>query len=666
MKNLKKFAFFAALVPIIFFASCDDKEDGDGDGDNNTQFQAVITELNETYSPNDTITLDLTGSTGVEYPYVTWTLPAGVTYNGTLLEDQTTIYGDFANFKKVELVAGKNGSYNITARLEQNGMFSEAYANTSVAGSITLTTVPEGFIFQDISYNDSIPDYIFVGDIIIPNVTTAASAYIVISIEKDATTTVEGTLDINNSCILIFRGKNKNTWKGLLVTGDLRGEGSLYVNGAGASAIGSYPASAMVIDKSVSSYPQIFFENTVTDAYDIHFGENVSMIDFSSYVAFASNKPIHAPISLWNSLSFVRSDGLMVLESDINTVVNFNSAIYLNTDIFIKGGLNTGVIRINGNKTIYMEENTAFITGGGQIASCTFDGYNNSTWQGIYIGTESPTWSNVTINNAGSNFITSGNVNTNVKAAVYATKLNSFKGCTITNSGGYGLYTSDKTTLHDNKSYFSDNTFTNNTLAAVSVTTKHGVFFASSTFTTPTNIAAIEVRQGDTPVAGYGHWTGLGTDNFYHFTGNLNITSQDFIVDAGANFKFNVGKGIYVTGNRVFNLIGTSTDSVIIEGTVDDRGTWMGIFIQDQVRTSFDYASINNGGGLTPIGALNPANVIINSTGTISATNSSFNSSNYYGVLIQSGATSLNFEDINFGNTFSNNLVANFLDKNAK
>ena len=111
MNNLRKFAYYALLLPTLFFTSCDDEGDGDGDGDDNTQFLAVITELNEVYAPNDVITLDLSSSTGVEYPYITWLLPAGVTYDGTLLENQTTITGDFASFKQIEIIAGKNGSY---------------------------------------------------------------------------------------------------------------------------------------------------------------------------------------------------------------------------------------------------------------------------------------------------------------------------------------------------------------------------------------------------------------------------------------------------------------------------------------------------------------------------------------------------------------------------
>ncbi len=79
---------------------------------------------------------------------------------------------------------------------------------------------------------------------------------------------------------------------------------------------------------------------------------------------------------------------------------------------------------------------------------------------------------------------------------------------------------------------------------------------------------------------------------------------------------------------------------------------------------SLDYAVINNGGSTSQFMATEKANLVLRTKGTITATNCTFENSNGYGVVVENGFSTIDFTNTAFNNTFTNNELGDFLDKN--
>ena len=676
MKNKMNRLILFTLIFSLFFVSCEKDEDS------TESLQAIISELpQEVYAPGETVLIDASQSTGAAGATAIWTIPAGVEYNDTYYEEATEVTTNFDEASSIELKMVTNGGKNPLLRLEKNGNYSETAIGFSVAGSITLTSVEEGYVFANISF-DTVPDYIIESDVTLSNCSFEddnANA-IVIAVADGVSITISGELSFgsNNLSYVTFRGVNYGDWKGLKLEGNMTGSAYLTIMGAGSSAYDTYEPAALLVNTGTFSIPDqvtIQIDNSIN--YDMYVTPNVTGIVQNGGTLYLNGDfPIHAPTALWGGFPYVNTSGIITFEGDANTQINFsNDQLYVNNDIYLKGGFATASnVQIAGSQTIYVEADKPVILGGGaSVFNVTFDGYESANWQGIYLGTDGggSSFNNVTINNAGSSPINTSAITTNVNAAVYVTQnLGGFSQNTVSNSQGYGLYLSGYGSISGNSNTdYRYNTFTDNTDAAISTIERYGMMFSNeNTYTCPTDVPAIEVNQSSQL---YFHtsdeWRGLGEGNFYYFTGNLVADNDAFLVGSGAHMKFADGKSIIIGSSNTMTLDGTSAEPIVIEGMNTGANSWNGILIDDQAAFNSDYATISNGGSGLIFGTTQAANIVIGTTQTtVDVTNTTISNSNAYGVVIESGAYPYDFLDAAYNNVFTNNASGDVNDMNAK
>lgn len=683
-------ALFLALLPILIFTSCFDG----GDGDDKEPFQAAITLSADAIKPGgESITVDASSSTGVTSSalYI-WTISGGssgtIKYGGNEVELSTnSSSNEFSTYSStIEFISAGTGDFGVNLRIEQNGQFTGTSASFSVAGSISLSTVPDGYEFIDINYSSDVPDYIFEGDVTLSNVNfdISSGSEIVFETAEGSQVVFDNSISYSNSSTLYltFGSPEGTTWKGVYIKSSA--SFSTYYNyitlkNAGNEGIESYAPAAIVIEKVPSS---VYLTTSNCQGYDIAFGNTVSSLAGSGFYIEGDGDGIIAPISIWPNISQFYLP--ITLESDINTQVNFNDSehIYLYGDVYIKGGATissyfslTGYT-VSGESrypNIYIEEDGALIFGGGgSFTNVNFLAEEEDQWRGIYAGS-SCYFNNISITNAGSAPISSTSISTTEKAAIYvADDLYRFYNSKISGSGGYGIYTTALLAPTSSKDYYRDNVFENTTQAAVRLSQEYGALFSGvdNNFIMNEGIAAVEVFQSSNNPYGSFYWETLGGDNFYHFTGNLNVSSTYMNIEEGAHFKFDVGKGFYLSGTGGLYISGTSESPV----TMSAAGTsWAGIFIGGIGSScSFvaDYLTVDSGGGITMTGATEAANLVVDtdlnspSTSQFNIKNSTFSNSLGYGAVIESGnGFSFDLTGLSLSNTFSGNTSGTFIDK---
>lgn len=558
-------------------------------------------------------------------------------------------------------------------------MFSEGYASFEVSGAVKLTEVPEGFVFEDVMNTGT--DYIIENSLTIPDATAKGGGSIEIAIAPDVEITLDGTLSLQGS-ILEFK-PTEDGWKGLNITGnggfykgDYQSASLKFIN-AGNAAYSGAEAAALIENGSSFNNDDVLMTFEGSLGYDIYLSDNCT--EASTYPVTTDNTvPLSANVQIMGSgfpvFSTEGAIDYLELRGDMSSYITmpYNSEITLLHNVYIKGGIAvSNYFTLYSSKKILMEEGTAFIAGAGmQLTSAEIEGKDGASWQGIYLGTNTSNqdYSNIygiTVRNAGSSVISNGSVTTTQAAAVYCTgDLAWFKDNTIENSGGYGLYLPSLNGTPGNTSNYTENTFSGNANAAVYTQDKYAGLFSDSEFTTPDGVAAIEFFQSTDTSFGPNTWDGLGAGNFYKTEDNLMIESE-LTFGEGVHLKVADGKGVFINAN--FTIAGTASNPVTIEGLSTGTDSWSGILLEHPASANFscDYGIIDNGGSNIMFGSTEKANLVVKGTGSISCTNTTFSNSNGWGVVILSGATSYDFQDATYNNTFTSNASGDFLN-NAK
>jgi hypothetical protein len=231
----------------------------------------------------------------------------------------------------------------------------------------------------------------------------------------------------------------------------------------------------------------------------------------------------------------------------------------------------------------------------------------------------------------------------------------SFSGNTFESSGGYGMVVKDNAVFRpDNVSTtpaLSNNKFISNLSGPMLIPA--GVL---SKLTTPDLSAETE----NTYVVIYESTYGSGEaseatiSDFglpYKLTGTVKFNKSVTILP-GTEVYFTRTAGMIVSGN--FNINGSSSRPVVIDGLTGTSGAWNGIYVKAGT-TLITYASILNAGYRAIEGLTEPAALTVENT--ITMQNSEVSGSSGIGVYLKDNAY-IQYQDNFSGNTLENDVVS--------
>lgn len=588
----------------------------------------------QTVAPFTEVTLDGSASTGPEGFSYEWI------YNGS-----ESINLSSTSEAIVTFTPEVNGTYTFTLRITLNGEFSETQTQVTVTGAVVLDAssfTGETLTLTNIEPSESTPDYIINTDFTIPTgklLEVANGQNVTIGIADDAGIIVNGRISFNS--ILILEA-NSAGWKGVLVDGGSIDINNLFtIDKAGSAAFDGHEAAAItfVNSGSTSLSSQLLITNTISDLGMVLTSTTSPNWDMSNggNATVDARIPVKAPIGYLPLLAGIQeatnneyihltTSGAGVTEGSVNGTFLFSNRKY-----FIDGDFTAGSKINTSSATIYMKEGAGIVGTEMSINSTTIEGLDGASWKGI-AASASALLSDVTITGAGSATHDTGAFISVEKAAVYGalSAVVQVNSCTITNSGGYGVYIDSQTSNGQVVGTTFTNTTNNDVILPFGMV--GSIIKADNTWSSNTPVA---LRASSNNVNS--SWPALGDGISYLAIENLTVSSSILVLDPGVSIKFKTGTGLAI--NSGITAKGTSTDAITFEGEGSTPGSWKGISILGQYR--MEYCTINNG-GQTDLSGGEKTNVLFNSNSSFatypqvnySFENNTISNSAGYGVQV--------------------------------
>ncbi|MEP5614031.1 MAG: hypothetical protein ABJP45_17395 [Cyclobacteriaceae bacterium] len=681
----------ALLMSAIILTSCGEDDGSIGPGGSSDVLTADAGSA-QSAMPGQEVTLDASNSTGTNINYE-WEFsgPGSITLSdGSTVQSNNRVTSD-ASFTFSAHVAGE---YFFSLRITSGNEFSQSSVIVTVAGAIELTSLAANngsstLVLEDVNFDDS-PDYLVNSVLTLPeNVGIQLNDNIIIAFAEGAGFKLAGSNSIFTTSQVIFEPMSTG-WKGILAEGNVEIAGSFIFDGAGASAFDGMEAAAINSVGSLTGSSYLQFRNS--NGHDLIISDAASELTASGLI-FNSQTPLKMPFRLVPGLLGGNveypDDALITLSSDVDVQLSSNVTsgftMVVKSDILITGGLHVNSnIRFSlssGDHTLFMEENTSLISSnsfrvdGSSSSTLTITGQNGANWNGLHLSGNNHL-EHVIIKNAGANPISSGSiVGVTEKASIYLNgSLDILRDATIADGGGFGIYVSSFGFLSGGTGgspRYDNYTISNHVEPAISAQRNQAYHMSEGTFTisTPTDVAAIEVRNTSTAIPNNSNWNGLGDGNFYLFEGDLTVgngfSNATLNIGAGAHFKFNTDNKIFVENNGTLNAIGTAEDPIILDGNADWAGVLVGGSSLSTIRNSdcsFDYVTIQNGGSTELAIGANKAGIYVQTAGTPSFTNCTFKDNTGYGAILESNSTLFDFKAAENNNTFSGNSLGDLVD----
>lgn len=230
----------------------------------------------------------------------------------------------------------------------------------------------------------------------------------------------------------------------------------------------------------------------------------------------------------------------------------------------------------------------------------------------------------------------------------------SIKNTTISLSDGYAMYIDGNIGTF---SEFSNNNFSNNTLAPMRIGAEALLAIDKSSVYTNNGIQAIEVvAWGNTNVRFDNAGTIKEVGIPYHFLSSAELRST-ITFEAGVTSFFNAGLRLWVTSEGAIIADGTATDKVTFAGMTQAHGAWWGIELASpSTLNKINYGIVSyggddagRGGNIYMYGSTPGSKLIL--------TNSTISYSETWGVQLASGNAQLTEDN----NVYLNNALGNLL-----
>lgn len=223
---------------------------------------------------------------------------------------------------------------------------------------------------------------------------------------------------------------------------------------------------------------------------------------------------------------------------------------------------------------------------------------------------------------------------------------------TLSNGGSYGMF------VHSNGSIegTSNNVYTENTGGPVKVYARNARFLDGDSDYSGNNASNEFAWIISETVSTDSDWDAINVP--YGVIGTTRFNDATLTIEPGAVVAFDTESRITFDTGSIIIANGTVDEPITFTGTVETDGWWDGIFIIDTTHpnNSFDFVTIEYGGGRGMHSSVEPANLVISrslNSAFLSVTNSTIKNSGDYGVYIHSNGSSN--ADICSENTFNDN-----------
>lgn len=284
-------------------------------------------------------------------------------------------------------------------------------------------------------------------------------------------------------------------------------------------------------------------------------------------------------------------------------------------------------------------------------------------WDGIFINqTTHPNnlLEHIIVEYAGGNAFhgSVGQANLVVGRSLYDASV-TVKNSTFQHGDGLGLYLHSNGEMPDSEA----NTYTNNAEGPVSVSTNNIHFLDSNSSFTGNEEGNNYAWVRGNDLSSDATWQPL--DVSYGMMGESRVTDSDIVIEPGAEFSFDAESFLQFGSGSQIQVVGTSESPILFTGMTDTPGWWDGIFVTQTTHpdNTFDYVTIEYGGGDSIHSSLEPANLAIGRSlydASLTVTNSIIRNSGDVGLYIHgNGSTN---SDICTVNTFSNNSGADCVE----
>lgn len=629
-----------------------------------TPLQAIIEDV-QPGQVGESITLDGSSSKGLDRASVEWI------YNGG---PESSITFD-ANTITTSFTPQKTGSYSFTLRLTSGGEFSEASISITVSGSIELTSLSTNSTLDDINNQlgeGSEPDYMINSVLTIPSGTTISLGNSVnIAFGSGGGIIIEGTLMTESNAYVYLEASGSSNWKGILVEegGHLNLENSTTViSGGGSESLSSTveEASTILIKGNASLGTNTTIKSSGGYGLYLTTSGNVSY----GYLTFENNAntlrmPYHklgsSPLQnllLSSESSTARIELYGIDGNTLQTtasIFNVSAPIYIENDMEVVGS--SASLTIQSAELRFADGIGLKMIGNSQFTNVVFTGQteNPGAWKGIFLGEANSghVFNTCTVKYAGGGTFETASG----PAGIYqsgSSSVSVIQNSTISDNLGIGV-------INDSFiSVFNGNTFSNNSLAhaRINISELHKI----GTNTYSSDVPTIELQKQFGGVSSNFIWPSLGEDNYY--ISKVSIDAGTITLPAGLHVKFDVNTYLNVTG--IFTVEGTDTNPVVLEGTVGNKGDWIGVGFSNAA--TIDHLTLKNAGrvgGTTLFNTPFDANLTVmsNPAFNVSITNSTITDSSGYGVLVKLGAGTFNITDVASSNVLAGDL-GDFYDAN--
>ncbi len=232
----------------------------------------------------------------------------------------------------------------------------------------------------------------------------------------------------------------------------------------------------------------------------------------------------------------------------------------------------------------------------------------------------------------------------------------SIKNTSISQSDGYAVYIDGNT---GSFSEFSDNNFSNNTLAPMRIGAEALLAIDKSSVYTGNGTQAIVVASsGNTNVRFDNPGTIKAAGVPYHVLSSLELR-DDITFEPGVSCLFAAGLRLWVTSDGAIVADGTATDKITFSGLAQNPGAWWGIELASpSTSNSINHGIISYGGD--PAGRSGNIYMVGATPGSrLMITNSTISNSATYGILRAAGTTNLSEASNNFSGNAAGNIHQN-------
>ncbi|MEM6842721.1 MAG: IPT/TIG domain-containing protein [Bacteroidota bacterium] len=299
-----------------------------------------------------------------------------------------------------------------------------------------------------------------------------------------------------------------------------------------------------------------------------------------------------------------------------------------------------------------------------------FRGINegSGTWLGIGFNSSSPNNKLIYCEISGggsSKFYNGGNFAANV--TLQCESKVTIQNSTISESGGYGIYLLDEDAQLDQ---FTENTLTNNELSPVWLHFPQvdqldaASVYAEGNGQMYIDVEGDDVVDADLTVKKLEVPYRMGPDGL----GLKTRVGKVLTIEPGVTMEFETSAGIALGSpgtdcgvtSGVFNAVGTAEEPIILKGTAEGQGAWVGIGINSSSsENKLIYCTLSGGGSKQLYNAGGRGNLVIHCQGRAEVRNSTINDSGGWGIDFVQGGNSLTESDNVFDNNAEGNIAPN-------